>query len=94
MSTPGLLRQCGCRDATGRRLRLRCPRLTAERGHGTWYYRCYIRDLRDKAVQVSRLILTTARNARAKISRKNRRRPGPPPARPTKRAPHRLRLTP
>jgi hypothetical protein len=71
METPGLFRQCGCRDAaTGRRLRLHCPRLAAQRRHGTWYYRCYIRDLLGKAVQISRggySTLTAARLARTAV---------------------------
>ena len=54
MSTPGIFKQCGCRDqATGRRLGTRCWRL-GERGHGTWSFRCRVRDLWGKSVQVRR----------------------------------------
>jgi integrase len=71
MSTPGLFRQCGCRDAvSGRRLRRHCPRLTSERGHGTWHYRCYVRDLFGKPVQTSRggfATSTAARQARVAV---------------------------
>jgi integrase len=50
----GVFKQCGCRDErTGRRLYRRCPRLV-ERGHGRWHYRCYVRDLWGKPVQISR----------------------------------------
>lgn len=68
MPTPGLFKQCGCRDATtGKRLLRRCTRL-AERRHGSWYYRCYIRDLWGKPVQISRggfSSQTAARRARS-----------------------------
>ena len=54
MATSGLFKQCGCRDAvTGRRVGVRCPRLL-DRGHGSWYFRCYVRDLWGKPIQVRR----------------------------------------
>jgi len=38
-SGDGLFKRCGCHDSvSGRRLRIRCPRL-ARRGHGSWYFR-------------------------------------------------------
>ncbi|HZO68693.1 MAG TPA: tyrosine-type recombinase/integrase [Kribbellaceae bacterium] len=38
--TDGVFKRCGCKDTlTGRRLDRACPRL-AERGHGSWYFRC------------------------------------------------------
>ncbi|MBG0565372.1 tyrosine-type recombinase/integrase [Actinoplanes aureus] len=70
MPTSGLFKQCGCRDAaTGKRLLRRCARLT-ERGHGSWYYRCYVRDLWGKARQVSRGGFSSqaaARHARVEV---------------------------
>jgi hypothetical protein len=50
----GIFKQCGCRDEqTGKRLYRKCPRLV-ERGHGSWHFRCYVRDLWGKPVQVAR----------------------------------------
>ncbi len=67
MPTP-VFKQCGCRDTTtGKRLLRRCARLT-ERGHGSWYFRCYVRDLWGKPTQISRggfTSQTAARQARA-----------------------------
>jgi hypothetical protein len=75
MGTPGLFKQCGCRDlVTRRRLHTRCPRL-GERGHGTWYYRCYIRDILGKPVQISHggyRTLTEARQARTAVQAESR----------------------
>jgi Phage integrase, N-terminal SAM-like domain len=54
MGTTGLFKQCGCRVAdTGRRVGVTCPQL-AQRGHGTWYFRCYVRALWGKPVQIRR----------------------------------------
>ncbi|AEV81238.1 Integrase [Actinoplanes sp. SE50] len=75
MKTPGLFKQCGCRDAgTRQRLRARCPRI-GERGHGTWYYRCYIRDMLGESVQISHggyRTLTEARQARTAVQAESR----------------------
>lgn len=50
----GVFKRCGCRDsATGRRLGGKCPRLV-ERGHGTWYFHCRVRDLWGRSEQVRR----------------------------------------
>ncbi|MGH4013151.1 MAG: site-specific integrase [Pseudonocardiaceae bacterium] len=38
MSKGRVYRQCACRDANGRLLGPRCPRLADDRKHGTWYY--------------------------------------------------------
>jgi hypothetical protein len=38
---------------TGKRFYRRCPRLV-ERGHGSWQFRCYVRDLWGEPVQVAR----------------------------------------
>src|SRR5947207_504126 len=41
MGKPGrVFKQCGCRDASGRRLYEHCPRLAGERRHGSWYFHC------------------------------------------------------
>ncbi|MCU7724008.1 hypothetical protein ODJ79_09800 [Actinoplanes sp. KI2] len=75
MGTPGLFKQCGCRDTiTRRRLRTRCPRI-GERGHGAWYYRCYIRDMLGKPVQISHGGYPTraeARQARTAVQAESR----------------------
>jgi hypothetical protein len=65
MGTNGLFKQCSCREAaTGRRVGVRCPRLS-ERGHGSWYFRCYVRDLYGRAAQVRRGGYTSQAAARA-----------------------------
>lgn len=54
MATSGLFKKCACRDTvTRRRLGVRCTQL-GQRGHGSWYFRCYVRDLYGRAVQVRR----------------------------------------
>jgi len=36
-ASDGVLKRCGCRDTSGKRLEKACPRLS-ERGHGSWYF--------------------------------------------------------
>jgi integrase len=54
MTISGVYKQCGCRDAvTGRRVGAGCGRL-GERGHGSWYFRCQVKDLWGRSEQVRR----------------------------------------
>ncbi len=65
MATNGLFKRCSCRDtASGQRIGVRCPRLT-QRGHGSWYFRCYVRDLCGWSVQVRRGGFSSEAAARA-----------------------------
>ncbi len=70
----GVFKQCSCRDQEGKRFYRRCSRL-AERVHGRWYFRCYVRDLWDKPVQVTRggfSSQTAAVRARAELVAQSR----------------------
>lgn len=53
MNNAGLFKQYGCRDVDGKRVGAGCGRL-GERGHGRWYFRCSVRDLYGRSVQVRR----------------------------------------
>jgi hypothetical protein len=51
MATTGVFKRCGCRNAAGQRLGTSCDRL-GERGHGTWYFRCQVKNMWGRSEQV------------------------------------------
>jgi hypothetical protein len=54
MSGPGaIFKRCGCREAAGRRLNNKCPRL-AKRGHGTWTFHASATNLLGRSERVRR----------------------------------------
>ena len=52
-NSDGTFKRCGCRNAAGRRLNNKCPRL-AELGHGSWYLHASARSLLGRSERVRR----------------------------------------
>lgn len=54
MANASVYKRCGCVEpVTGRRRNGSCPQL-AKAGHGSWYFRCSVRDVLGRAVRVRR----------------------------------------
>lgn len=65
IGTGGVYRRCGCADPqTGRRLGVRCPRLT-DPEHGSWYFAVQVHDGQPSPTRIRRGGYRTARQAAA-----------------------------